>query len=418
VTEQSKEKIPLLQIRLLVTLAAASLILFSRKPDAILNPQFWAEDGRNWFADAYNAGPIISLFTTEAGYYQTISRLVAAVSLVFPLEYAPLVFNASAIFIQSVVAVFIVSERCKPLLKNSLARYSLAFLYLVLPNSWEVFVNLTNSQWHLALLVCLIVIAAEPVTKFGRAFDLGVTAIASISGPFCLLLLPVSCLRTFLSRSPHKALISVILAIGCAIQAYGLLTTQREVQSVLGATPDLFFRIVGRHLVLGPLVGVRGFARIEGWDLWGSFAAITVSIGGIALATYLFAKASNEIRTLMVYAALVCITALAWPAVTLEPGQWSVIANHPTALRYWFVPGFILGACLIYQLFDGETKFARYLSAGLLTITLVAVIGDYRITPFKDLDFRSRVADFRAAPSGTVVTIPINPDWKMELKKK
>jgi len=384
----------------------------------MLNPQFWAEDGRNWYADAYNHGPIAALFTTEAGYYQTISRLIAGVSLILPLEYAPLVFNASAMLIQVGVAMFIVSDRCRTLLEDIKARYLLALMYLLLPNAWEVFGNLTNSQWHLALLVCLMIASAEPATKIGRAFDLGVTILAALSGPFCLLLLPVACIQSYLTRSRHKIVIAIILALGCMVQAYGLLTTTREVQSALGASLDLFLQIVGRHIVLGPLVGIRGFARLQSWGLWGSISAVIVTIGGLALAFFLFAKASAGVRLIMLYAAMICVTALAWPAVTLEPGQWTVIANHPTALRYWFVPGFALYLGLIYLIFKDGTKAVRCVSAGLLLISLYGVIKDFRIDPLKDLDFKRRAAEFESAPSGTVVTIPINPNWKMELTKK
>ncbi len=407
-----------MSLRSFILFVCGSLILFSRKPDSLLNPQFWAEDGRNWYSDAYNYGPIAALFTTEAGYYQTISRLIAGVSLAVPLEYAPLVFNASAMLIQVGVAMFIVSGRCRPLLEDIKARYLLALMYLLLPNTWEAFGNLTNSQWHLALLVCLIVVATEPISKAGRAFDLAVAALAALSGPFCLLLLPVACIQMFRTRSRHTVLIAIILATGCLVQAYGLLTTTREVQSALGASLDLFFQIVGRHIVLGPLVGIRGFARLQSWGLWGSISAAIVTVGGLALAFFLFAKASASVRLIMLYAAMICVTALAWPAVTLEPGQWTVIANNPTALRYWFVPGFAFSLSLIYLLFNFETRVAKYLSASLLIISLYGVVKDFRIDPLKDLDFKTRAAEFENAPSGTVLSIPINPDWKMELTKK
>lgn len=405
-------------IRSFIVFAVGSLILFSRKPDSLLNPQFWAEDGRNWYADAYNVGPIASLFTTEAGYYQTISRLVAAASLAVPLEYAPLVFNASAILIQVGVAMFIVSDRCKPLLEDVKARCLLALMYLLLPNAWEVFGNLTNSQWHLALLVCLIIVASEPRSNVGRVFDVAVATLAALSGPFCLLLLTVALIQTFRTKSRITLAITIVLAIGCVVQAYGLLTTTREVQSALGASVDLFFQIVGRHIVLGPLVGIRGFSRLQSWGLWGSIPAAAATIFGLIVAFYLFAKASVQVRLIMFYAAMICVTALAWPAVTLEPEQWSVIANNPTALRYWFVPGFAFYLSLIYLVFTERAKVTTYVSASLLFVCLYGVVRDFRIDPLKDLGFKARASEFENAPPGTVITIPINPDWKMELTKK
>lgn len=71
---------------------AAFILIVSRRPSSLTNPQFWAEDGRNWYADAFNHGILYSLTTPEAGYFQTFSRLTAIASLSVPLAYAPLFF--------------------------------------------------------------------------------------------------------------------------------------------------------------------------------------------------------------------------------------------------------------------------------------------------------------------------------------
>src|SRR3954453_19860929 len=67
------------------------LAVISRRPDAFLNPQFFAEDGNIWFADAYNIGWLRSLANTHTGYFQTLPRLGPALALAVPLPYAPLV---------------------------------------------------------------------------------------------------------------------------------------------------------------------------------------------------------------------------------------------------------------------------------------------------------------------------------------
>ena len=146
----------------LVSSAVSFLIIFSRRPDAILNPQFWAEDGRVWYADAYNQGVIYSFFTPEAGYYQTISRLVAVFAQIFPLGYAPLFFNLAAIFVKILVVNFLLSSRLSNLIPSLAGRMLLAFIYLAMPHSHETNANLTNAQWHLAMLSFLIITLCFP----------------------------------------------------------------------------------------------------------------------------------------------------------------------------------------------------------------------------------------------------------------
>lgn len=39
-----------------IAFVVAFLILFLRRPEALLNAQFWAEDGVIWFSQAFNQG--------------------------------------------------------------------------------------------------------------------------------------------------------------------------------------------------------------------------------------------------------------------------------------------------------------------------------------------------------------------------
>ena len=83
---------------LFVFLTAAAIVV-SRRPDALSDPQFFAEDGAVWFPDAYNFG-FRCLVLTHGGYLHTLTRLVALLSVLFPFTAAPLVMNLCALFVQ------------------------------------------------------------------------------------------------------------------------------------------------------------------------------------------------------------------------------------------------------------------------------------------------------------------------------
>src|SRR4051812_3305174 len=92
--------IPPLQFWSAAVVVTIALIV-SRRPDGIWHAQFWAEDGKIWYADAYNEGPLRALLFPAAGYLQSFSRLAAALSVAFDLRHAPLVMNVAAVLVQA-----------------------------------------------------------------------------------------------------------------------------------------------------------------------------------------------------------------------------------------------------------------------------------------------------------------------------
>ncbi|MGV8637483.1 hypothetical protein ACV35N_36180, partial [Pseudomonas aeruginosa] len=65
-----------------LSFAAAFLLMWARRPDLLINPQFWAEDGYYWYSGAYNGNILSFLATPVNGYFQTISKITAAFSLI------------------------------------------------------------------------------------------------------------------------------------------------------------------------------------------------------------------------------------------------------------------------------------------------------------------------------------------------
>ncbi len=405
---------------ILVLAAGFTLLLISRRPQVLFNPQFWAEDGRNWYADAHNHGIIYSLTTPENGYFQTFSRLAAIVAQAFPLDYGPHVFVALAIAVQVAVALFLVSDRMATLLPERKWRVLLAFFYLALPHAAEVFLNVTNSQWHLALLACLILLAAKPVTVGWKAVDIFAVAIMAVSGPCCILLLPIAAVQFFRHRDRHLGILALILAAGSMIQLSNYLLVGREIRPQLGASIDLLSQILARHVFVSPLLGDRGFQKILNIGMWNEAAYIAISIIGIAALIFVFIRASTELRLLLGFAILIIAAGLASPAVTRDGGQWQVIASTVTATRYWFILTFSFAAVLSYFASTSADKAARLASYFGLFVFVFGMFGDWKIFGLEDLRFKEHAERYAAAPVGTRIVIRLNPQpgWEMTLIKK
>ena len=396
---------------------AALVLIFSRRPDAFLNPQFWAEDGSIWYADAYNHGAIYSLTTPEAGYYQTVSRLVAIFAQLFALSLAPAIFNAAAIGMKLLVANFLASTRLSAAIPDQLVRLAIAFIYIALPHSSETHANLTNVQWHLALLAFLVIVAPGS-GKWSKVFDAAVVLISALSGPFCLLLLPIAILRLIVTRDRSGLLPIAILAVGSLIQVSALFTTERPSRQPLGATAELASSIVGGHLFFSGIFGERWHAWLIRQGLWTDIAAIVANILGLLIASYAAFKSKLELRLLICFAVLIIAGALVSPAASSTMPQWIAMAGAGLGSRYWLIPIFCMFAVLIFVATERDAKWFRYAGAAMLALSLIGIASDWRYPRFKDMDFSAQAQRFENAPAGETVVIPINPDWEMRLSKK
>ena len=59
----------------------------------------------------------------------------------------------------------------------------------------------------------------------------------------------------------------------------------------------------------------------------------------------------------------------------------------------------------------------RYFAVALLLLLPIGIYQDWFYPPFRDLHFQQYARQFEQAPLGTKFTIPINPNWSLELTK-
>lgn len=396
----------------------AFAILTNRRPDAVFNPQFWAEDGNLWYAQAYNIGIINSLFLPESGYLQTISRLSAAVAQFFPLVWAPSIFNLIAIVIKILPVNLIASVRFSQLIPCLHTRLFLALLYLALPNSYEIHANITNAHWYLAILACLVVLATPSSQLVWQAFDISVILLSGLSGPFSLILAPIAALFWWLRRRRWSFILLIGLSATALVQAIAiLLTWDNRIRTTLGATPELFAKILAAQVFLGALLGAKG-SKLISYVSGYSIIAILVAVAGISAVIYCLLKAPLELRLFTTFAAGVFSISLLSPAVSKTLPQWSILWLPGTGVRYWFIPMLAFVVILTWLLGAKRPRQLR-LTAKIALITMLAgIIVDWRYPTFADLNFKNYSRQFVQASTGTRVTIPINPrGWSMELIK-
>ncbi len=388
--------------------------LFTRRTDALLHAQFWAEDGKYFYAAAYEYG-WRSLLFTQLGYFLTLQRLVAMLSLVVPLSFAPLIMNLVAIAIQALPPTFLLARRFA-FVGTIPVRLFMSLLLLTISIAPELHANITNAHWHLALLAFLVLVAQPPETTAWRLFDCLVLLFSGLSGPFCIFLAPILVILVLVR---HNRWTRVLLAINCvaaAIQvpAIFLTSVRARLHDPLGASFTLLARITGTQVVLGSLLGPKFILRHPAAS---HTAAVVGAAAAVAVIIYIMKRGSLELRLLTAFGACVAAAGLWSPMVTTGP-QWPVMVLPYAGARYWFILVLAWLWTLLWLVGKTRSTAIRVLAALALAAALRTGISHWKYQPFADLDFQKFARDFQQLPSGESIQIPINPPGRYMVLRK
>ena len=398
------------------------LIIFSRRPDAILNAQFWAEDGQRWYADAYQFGLRCLLIPDElGGYFHSVSRLSALLATIFPFAIAPLAMNLFAIAIQILPASIFLSSRFSniALWKRLLA----AFVYFALPNTYEVNANTTTIQWHLGLLACMVLLAPSSRSWKWHLFDGVVLVLTSLDSPVGVVLLPVAATVWWMRRNRASAISLAALLPGAAIQGFTVLFSHARPAAPNGANLHRFIRILGGQVFMSPLLGNLTLLHMT-WRHFPNYVFARESLAfviGLAVLSYALRYAPAEVKLFILFGLAVLSLSLARPIPGLahEP-QWELLAFPGHGNRYYFLPSISFLVALAWVA-NSASKIPRRIAAVLLLMLPLGIVRDWRYPDFADLHFKEYAAKFEASPPGSKIEIPLNPvnaaHWTMELTK-
>jgi hypothetical protein len=400
-------------------------LAISRRPDALLHAQFWAEDGHFWYAEAYNGGWLHAALTPHTGYFQTISRLTAALSLLVDFASAPVVYNVIALVIQVSPAIFLLTPRFQKVVPDNRIRVFLAFLYIGMPNSYELNANITNAMTHLAILAVMVFLAEPSRRAAWRAFDIFVVMLSGLSGPFVFALGPVALIRWAVDRHSRWRLVLLgVVAGAVAVQLIAVLTTGSATRphAPLGVSVSAFLAIVAGNIFAGAVIGLTHYTVIFSEPWWGphSLALRAAFVGGGGIFLYAIYRGTLELRLFILFAWILLIGSLLSPTASFTDPQWPLLSHPGAANRYFLVPMLAFLASAAWIVFEAK-MWALRIAAGLVlggTIA-VAIPADWQYPPYSDQRPEYYATVLRAASPGSKVVIPINPPgWDLELIKR
>jgi hypothetical protein len=417
-TELSRERKLLLHAAIFL---GAFVLVFLRRPDALLNAQFYAEDGTFFYADAYHFG-WHSLLLPYGGYLHTPLRLVGLLATLVPFGLAPLVMNLCAIVVQILPIHIFLSSRF-----NSMAfttRLVGAFLYLALPNAFEIHANTVNIQSHLALVACLVLLAKPDESLAWRIFDFLALTLFTLGSLMGVLLLPVAALLRWFRKDPRYTFALAAMIPGSILQMTILLFTDSRRPAPNGACLARLINIVGGQVYFSSILGVRTAIQLYFHShLHSLFFIDSIALAiGLPFILYALRYAPTGLKLFHLFAGLVLAAALTHPIVNFAGNQqqWELLQVPGVGNRYYFFPMLAFLATLVWMAMDSnsKSKLPRVCAMAILVLLPVGIYRDWQYRPFHNLHFQKYAADFEHASPGTQFTIPINPDWTMQLTKR
>ncbi len=394
-----------------IAIALSLAALGFRRPDAFTMPWFYGEEGRDFFADAYNTG-WASLFNTANGYFHLYPRLMAnlGVGLGVPVERMPWVNLIAALLIY-----FVVWRTAWKRFPGSLAArfFAVAAITLV-PLGNEIWMNQTNVQWPLSLLIVLSLSGRRPrPTRVNSVVQLVVLCLACFTGPYALVLAPLAAWSAWVhwrerNERGLEALAAPAMVLAAALIVSLSLSSHGSVQRTDGAF-DPF----------NP-----GFVQAAFFQLW--FAMIgkgihTMSLGaqcaglaiGIALLIALWRQASGP----SVFTRMALVAAgLQFAAVLVSyRGQPEFLSPYYAGIRNFYLPA-VLVAWAALSAFELKGLRSTALAATLMLwwcaqTAFFAGQQRFRDTPVS--------VDLTPLKRGEAVEVPIDPQgWTMRLEPR
>jgi hypothetical protein len=396
----------------------AALLIMSRRPDAVTEAQFWAEDGRMYYANVYNHGLLATLAVPQSGYFQELPVLAVGVAQLVPLGLAPLLTNLLAIAIRALPVGLLLSSRARTISPDLRVRALLAGLYVALPGIPDTDANIDNALWYLAVAALIVLMLAPATRRRTRLCDAAILSMCAVTGVFTIVLAPLAFLYRHW-RGPRAVPTStrVILTLGAALQLTALLVLQYHLPAgfnvgpritvPLHATTQLFFQILGGQVVLPALVG-NSTTVVAG-------VAVLAGIGGALGALLALRHASDELRLLLAFACAVLVMALAHP----QGVDWPTLSSSSGVGRYFLIPELAVVATVVWAAGRTRPKLLRsVVLALLLFVCTVVATTQWSYTAFMPSEFPKLAERFERAPVGTRMVFPIEPmPWSMTLVK-
>lgn len=335
----------------------AALICIAKFPQRVFHGYLWAEDGVIFIKESAESA-VVALWTPYAGYLHTVPRvIVGAWSLLaeparFPHGFA---WTCIAIYFLVAVSLFRLSRRHFPAgIVGDAASAAVALLPFLIPQSGEIYINVTNLQWFLApVLAFLLIDMCAGLDSVARRTGI---FLFSATGPFGVMMLPLAgALWYFRSQTRLAAALPYLAA--CVLQIASYAATNKAPPSAplsgYSLLRDFLYGTIGEVFTpLSPLT----FSRHPKF-----FACL------FCLA--LFAAFFSRVSTVRIALPLLAVAFALWlVGVSRQGTPGQLIQWDGYGARYLFLPELCVAYALVWSASTAGGIVGRAVAVGMLCL--------------------------------------------------
>jgi hypothetical protein len=424
--------------RYLALAGVLALIVFVRRPDAIRNAEFWAEDGSVFFAEQLTLGFWSALGKGFVGFPCLVQRLIAALAALVPIRWIPLAYNASAIAIAALAMATFSLPGFRHLVRRDALRVAVGLAAVCMPAGEELFGNVMNLEKFLAVWLVFLSVMRSPRTPAAVAgWSLGAAA-AVFSTPIAPVVAPLCALRALHGLRQRRAFDLVFAATATASLLAVILwtgTLGADVWTLPGGSlgaqiggswaSDLWWTL--RALVWlvaatvdGMLLPARTFDRLEALGALPVVALALVIAAGIALAFRDLEERGRVTLGLAIYlfgSSLALVLAGRHLLVLLLRLPPHLNPHLSYRHRAFSNVAFLIA---VAAMVDGARRVrTRIIAASVACLGLLFAWGpEFRLPPFPDLQWplwAARLEEKLAAGSRQRFVIPSHPQQGFQI---
>lgn len=365
------------------TLFLVALLIVVRRPDFFLEPRFWAEEGKYYFADAWNFGFWRGLFLQHFGYYAVVPSVSTSLATLFPLEYAPLLTTCCAAVFQLLVSSLVIFGTGP--YWDTWPKKLLIAGGIQLINAPEVWLTTICIQYWMCIATFFILLEPSDGSEPWRWFRRGMLVIAGLSSVLSLFLAPLFLLKGMRDRTKESRIHMVILfaagLLQSAIFIFALKGGDSHVASRFGQNEFNLVKVLYLHLLEpfsgGQLYDWRPVVALDEWYI----ARSGGGDAGVLRLSQMILLTAMTACTLAIF-----IRDLRKPERMVLPMAFLLVAVLSTLLslkmssspRYAFAPSAMLLVVYINEGISAVGRRWRICGAAVLLLTVVGMATEFR----------------------------------------